>query len=78
MALFVFTAIAYGIFLVINDPKAVDRTLSPLDDPVVLVMTVISTTVSAALGTMGLMLLRKYRSSSFAPGPPAAGDPSAT
>lgn len=78
IALVVLTAIGYGMFLVINDPKAVDRTLSPLDDPVVLVMTVISTTVSAALGIMGLMLLRKYRSSSFAPGPPAAGGPSAT
>jgi len=78
-ALMVVTALAYGMVLVINDPDAVDRNLSPLENPAVLVMTVIGTTVSAALGIVGLRLLRKFRASSLAPAPepPPTGGPSA-
>ena len=62
-ALMVVTAIAYAIVLAINNPDALNRSLSPLEDPVVLVMTVISTGGTAALGVAGLVLLRKFRAS---------------
>ena len=68
-ALMVVTAIVYGIVLVINNPEALDRSLSALDDPVVLVMTVISTTGTAALGFAGLVLLRRFRAASLMPVP---------
>jgi hypothetical protein len=60
-ALLVMAAIVYGIFLVLNDPTAADRNLSPLDDPVVLVMTVASSLVSACFGLVGLKLVREAR-----------------
>ncbi len=60
-ALLVMAAIAYGIVLVLNDPTAVDRELSPLEDPVLLVMTMVSALVSAILGLVGLKLVREAR-----------------
>lgn len=74
-ALMVVTAIVYGIVLVISNPEALDRSLSALDDPVVLVMTVITTTGTAVLGFVGLVLLRRFRAASLMPVPeaPVAG-----
>jgi hypothetical protein len=77
-ALMLMTAIAYGIVMAINNPGALDREIRVLEDPVVLVMTVISTSVNAIMGFAGLVLLRKFRASTSAPasGPPAFGGPS--
>jgi len=60
-ALVLVAAMAYGIVLAVNNPDAVGRSLSPLDDPVVLLMTLISTAGTAAMGVAGLFLLRGYR-----------------
>jgi len=59
-------AIAYGIVLGINNPEALGRSIAVLEDPVVLTMTLISTTGTAALGVVGLVLLRKFRTLSRA------------
>ena len=63
------TAIGYGIYLVVTNPDLASRKLSPFDDPVVLVMTCVTTSISVILGTLGLVRLRKFRAAT----PVAAG-----
>lgn len=78
--LMVAAAIAYGMVLVIKNPDAMDQSISPLEDPVVLVMTLISTAGTAVLGVVGLVLLRRYRAANPAPAaaPPVVDSPAAT
>lgn len=68
-------AIGYVFALAISQPGAMSD-FSPMNDPVMLVMTMITTTFSVILGALGLIWVRRFRASQAAPSPPpAAGSP---
>jgi hypothetical protein len=68
--------VAYGLFLGINNPDALNG-LSEMEDPVIVALTVFSTAVTAVLGMSGIVLLRRFRASTPAPAPESsvAGSP---
>ena len=70
------TALGYGIYVAITNPGFASRKLSFWDDPVVLVMSCITTSISVILGTLGLVRLRKFRAASATPIVQAANTPS--
>ena len=68
LAIFFMISTGYGTFLAIRDqtPKV---ELSPLEDPVAMALSVVSTTISVVLGILGLFGLKKFRTT-IPPPPP--------
>jgi hypothetical protein len=68
------TGLVYGFYLAImSEGKPVQ--ISPYDDPVILTLSVVSTSVSMVLGLLGLSLLRKFRRATSATASPPAAVP---
>lgn len=61
LGFFLITAIIYGFYVVLNNPDALTDNQSFYDDPVVVVMTTLSTGISVVLGVVGFIHLRKFR-----------------
>ena len=67
--LFFVTSVGYGFYFVVTNPGAARHKLDVLEDPFVMAMTVISTTISVVLGALGLIRLRRFRASAAPPTP---------
>ena len=63
---FIAASIVYGVTELIKNPDAPSTEGSFLDDPVTLVMTVISTGLSTILGAMGFIHLRRFKAADAA------------
>ena len=71
---FSFVSIGYGLFLAVRNP-GIESKLTPLEDPVVLALTWLSTIISVGLGFAGLFLLKKFRARASQPSTPPSNMP---